>query len=228
MPASEEMMGRLPIHRYLDPGEALGEVLGGLIMALTFTLGARLLTANGQFKVHELIVAVVGCNVAWGVIDATLFVLGGLFYRGRRARFYRALKDISDEAEALAAVEAEFGLEDEPLAVHPEDRARLYRSLLTLSARATPIGTGLRQQDFVSALIVFALVSASAIPGVIPLLVLADSNFALHVANWLLIVLLFLVGYWSGGYTGSPPWRVGVTAMLLGIFMVLVAVALGG
>src|SRR5262245_29702645 len=222
------MMGRLAIHRYLDPGESLGEVLGGLIMALTFTLGARLLTADGPLEAHQLAVAVVGCNVAWGVIDATLFVLNSLFYRSRHARFFHALKDIRGEADALAAVEEEFGLEDEPLAVHPDDRARLYRSLLALSVRATPVRAGVRREDFVAALIVFGLVSATAVPGVIPLLLLTDANLALHVSNWVLIVLLFVVGYWWGRYTTAPPWRVGLTAMLLGVFMVSVAVAMGG
>ena len=222
------MMRRLAIHRYLDPGETLGEVLGGLIMALTFTLGARLLTANGRLEAHELAVAVVGCNVAWGVIDATLFVLSSLFYRSRHARFFRALKDIRGEGEALAAVEEEFGLEEEPLAAHPEDRTRLYRSLLALSVRATPVRAGLRRQDFIAALLVFVLVSTTAVPSVIPLLLLADSNLALHVSNWVLILLLFVVGYWWGRYTEEPAWRFGLTAMLLGIFMVLVAVILGG
>ena len=222
------MMRRLAIHRYLDPGETLGEVLGGFIMALTFTLGARLFTVTGQLEARDLVVAIVGCNVAWGVIDATLFVLNSLFYRSRHARFFRALKAIRTEAEALAAVEEEFGLEDEPLATHPDDRTRLYRSMLALSAHATPARKGLRRQDFVAAVIVFVLVSATAVPGVIPLLLLDDSNFALHVSNWILILLLFVVGYWWGRYTDAPSWRVGLTAMLLGVFMVLVAVALGG
>jgi len=222
------MMHRLPIHRYLDPGETLGEVLGGLIMALTFTLGARLFSASGQLEARDLVVAVAGCNVAWGVIDATLFVLNSLFYRSRHARFFHALKNVRSEAEALAAVEEEFGLEDEPLAVYPEDRTRLYQSFLTLSARATPARKGLRRQDVVAAVIVFVLVSSTAVPGVIPLLVLEDSNFALTVSNGVLILLLFVVGYWWGRYTDAPSWRVGLTAMLLGVFMVGVAVALGG
>jgi VIT family len=222
------MRRRLAIHRYLDPGETLGEVLGGFIMALTFTLGARLFTAMRQLEAHELVVAIIGCNVAWGVIDATLFVLNSLFYRSRHARFFRALKTVRSEVEALAAVEEEFGLEEEPLTVQPEDRARLYQSFLALSTRATPARVALRRQDFVSAFIVFALVSATAVPGVIPLLLLANSNFALHVSNWVLILLLFVVGYWWGRYTDAPPWRVGLTAMLLGMFMVSVAVALGG
>src|SRR5262245_3141271 len=204
------MIRRLAIHRYLDPGETLGEVLGGFIMALTFTLGARLFTAAGQLEMHELVVAIVGCNVAWGVIDATLFVLNSLFYRSRHARFFQALRSLRNEAEALAAVEEEFGLEEEPLTVRPEDRARLYQSLLAPSVHATPARAGLRSQDFAAAFIIVVLVSATAVPGVIPLLVVADSNLALHVSNWVLILLLFVVGYWWGRYTDAPPWRVGL------------------
>src|SRR5262245_11202606 len=222
------MIRSLAIHRYLDPGETLGEVLGGFIMTLTFTLGARLLTADGQLDARDLVVAIVGCNVAWGVIDATLFVLNNLFYRSRRVHFFRELKSLRNEAEALAAVGEEFGLDEEPVNVRSEDRAVLHQYLLAMSVRATPAKVGLRQRDFVSAFIVFGLVSATAVPGVIPLLLLADSNLALHVSNWLLILLLFVVGCWWGRYTDAPPWRVGLTAMLLGIFMVLVAVALGG
>src|SRR5262245_3884775 len=133
------MARRWAIHRYLDPGETLGEVLGGFIMALTFTLGARLFAAGGEVEPSGLVAGIIGCNIAWGVIDAKLFVLNGLFDRSRHARFFRSLKNIGSEAEALAAIEEEFGfLEEEPLAVHPEDRAQLYRSLLALSARATP------------------------------------------------------------------------------------------
>src|SRR5215471_3097624 len=109
------MIRRLALHDYLDPGETLGEVLGGFIMALTFTLGARLFTAAGPLESWTLVVAIIGCNVAWGVIDATLFVLNSLFYRSRHARFFDALKNVRNEAEALAAVEEEFGLEEEPL-----------------------------------------------------------------------------------------------------------------
>ena len=35
------------VGRYLDPTESLGEVLFGLIMALTFTLGAGLIVKEG-------------------------------------------------------------------------------------------------------------------------------------------------------------------------------------
>jgi len=216
------------IHRYLDPGDALGEVLFGLIMVLSFTVGARLLFKEEGLDTTELVVGAVGCNIAWGVIDAVLFVLGSLFYRSRRARFYRTLKDAGDDTEALSRIQEEFGFEDEPLAIHPEDRARLHDAILLLSARAGPARARLMRQDFAAALVVFVLVSITALPGVVPFLVLNDSNLALRVSNAILILLLFLGGYGWGHYTDARPWQVGLTVMVLGFAMVLVAVALGG
>src|SRR5262245_23705167 len=216
------------ILRYLDPGEALGEALFGLIMALTFAVGARLVTTVGQPHPRALIWTAIGCNVAWGVIDATLFIFGGLFHRSQRARFFRALKSARREEEALAAVREEFTLEDQPLTVVPEDHARLYRSILTLSAHATPTRVHLRRQDLVAAFFVFALVSFTGLPGVIPFLLLDDFDLALRLSNLVLVSLLFLIGLWWGYYTDVRPWIVGATVMLLGLAMVVVAVALGG
>lgn len=216
------------IQRYLDPGDALGEVLFGLIMVLSFTVGARLLFQEEGLDTTELVVGAVGCNIAWGVIDAVLFVLGSFFHRSRRARFYRTLRDAPNDTEALARIQQEFGLEDEPLAVRPEDRARLHEAILILSARAARPRARLLRQDFSAALVVFLLVSITALPGVIPFLVLTDADLALRVSNAILILLLFLGGYRWGHYTDARPWQVGLTVMVLGLAMVLVAVALGG
>src|SRR4029079_5156642 len=79
------------IDRYLDPADSLGELLFGLIMALTVTLGARLLTQRSEVDARELVVAMVGCNVAWGIIDAVLYLIGAKFSRNRRIRFAQKL-----------------------------------------------------------------------------------------------------------------------------------------
>lgn len=216
------------LHRHLDPGETLGEVMFGLIMVLTVTIGARLLAGESQLDARQLAEAAVGCNVAWGIIDAVLFVLGSLFHRSQRARFYRRLTNATNAADAVAAVEDEFGLEDEPIVIRPEDRARLHEAILALSVRAAPARARLRRRDLLAALVVFALVSATALPGVIPLLLIADVNLALQISNWLLVFLLFVVGYWWGHYTDIRPWRVSVTVLLLGASMVILAIVLGG
>ncbi|MGH8577013.1 MAG: VIT1/CCC1 transporter family protein [Gammaproteobacteria bacterium] len=222
------MTGRLSIHRYLDPGDALGEVLFGLIMALTFTVGARLIPEAEELDARELVVAALGCNIAWGVIDGVLFVLGALYHRSRRARFYRALKRAGSEAEAMAVVQEEFGLEDEPLAIDPADRARLHQAIHALAANAPSGKVRLHSRDFIAAIVVFFLVAASAVPGIVPFLLLDDADLALRLSNAVLLLLLFLAGYGWAHYTDSTPWRVGLTVAVLGLVMVLVAIALGG
>jgi hypothetical protein len=216
------------IHRYLDPGETLAEVLFGLIMTLTIISGAELFTAPSELNTHELVVAVVGCNLAWGVIDGVLFVLGSMFYRSQRARFFRGLRNARSELEALAAIREEFGLEDEPLAIPPEDRAHLYRSILALSSHAAPARVKLRRRDIASAVVVFILVSATALPGVVPFLLIDDSHLAIRVSNVVLNLLLLVVGYWWAHYTDARPWRAALVILLLGMAMVAIAVTLGG
>ena len=72
------------VHRYLDPGERLGEILFGLIMVLTFTSTARA-TLGEEGSARELLVAALGCNIAWGIIDGGMFIMSAMLERGREA-----------------------------------------------------------------------------------------------------------------------------------------------
>jgi hypothetical protein len=55
---------RLP-DRVLEPGERISEILFGLIMALTVT-GATSVVAADRFQIRTMLIAALGCNVAWG------------------------------------------------------------------------------------------------------------------------------------------------------------------
>jgi hypothetical protein len=76
---------------HLDPGERMGELLFGLIMVLTFTLGAGI-ELGGREEARELLIAVLGCNTAWGIIDAALYLMGRLSERGRLHRLARSIR----------------------------------------------------------------------------------------------------------------------------------------
>lgn len=215
------------VGRYLDPSETLLEVLFGLIMALTITVGARLLSERADIVGMELALALLGCNVAWGVIDGAFYLLGTIFNRNRRVQFVKRLQVAANQTEALAAVMDEFDLEGEP-SMRTEDKANLHTSLLQLFQNA---GTGrvrLQSDDWIAALLIAILVSATAIPGLIPLLVIQDGFVALRVANALQVGLLFLVGFWWAKYSGSHRGLTGLAIALLGTALVLLAVPLGG
>ena len=70
----------------LSPGRRLGEILCGLIMTLTFTLGASLLRSESEMASNTLMYATIGCNVAWAIIDSALLFVARMFERSRRAR----------------------------------------------------------------------------------------------------------------------------------------------
>ena len=59
----------------LDPIERISETLFALIMVLTFTCSFSVAGA-GREEVRELLMGALGCNVAWGFIDATLYLMG--------------------------------------------------------------------------------------------------------------------------------------------------------
>jgi hypothetical protein len=203
--------------------DSLGEILFGLIMVLTFTLGAGL--AGG----HErgLLLAAIGCNVAWGVIDAVLFVLGSRFERRRRNRFVRTVRRATDQDGALAAIRDEFDPELAAL-IEPADRERLYRAIHASIGKSTTALPVVTREDWMAGLWVFVLVTATALPAALPFFLVRDPQLALRLSNALLVGLLFLVGFRWGRYIDLSPWRAGLVLAALGVALVLVAIALGG
>ena len=90
------------LNRHLDPAESLAEVLFGLIMVLTCTLGASLIAGIDRDTLRTMLVAALGCNVAWGVIDAALHIMGIAFARSRNSRLMQAVRSAPDAAAGLA------------------------------------------------------------------------------------------------------------------------------
>jgi hypothetical protein len=73
-------------HRYLDPGERLGEVLFGLIMVLTFTATARATLGDSPDAGRQLLIAALGCNIAWGIIDGGMYIMAAMLERAHEAQ----------------------------------------------------------------------------------------------------------------------------------------------
>jgi VIT1/CCC1 family predicted Fe2+/Mn2+ transporter len=217
----------VPLVGHLNPDESLGEILAGLIMVLTFTLAAGVVTRGGQEGVRTLLFAAVGCNVAWGIIDAVFYILTNAFVRSRRARLIRAISAAPDEVAALATIRRELDPDLQAI-TRPEDREQLYRSIHILLANGKPLRTGVTRDDLLGALAVFCLVLATTLPAALPFLVIGDPWLALRISNLLLISLLFIVGFHWAQYINANPWLAGLALTGLGLALVAVAIALGG
>jgi len=74
-----------PRQRALEPIDRISEVLFGLIMVLTFT-GSLSAAESGRAEVREMLVGALGCNLAWGIIDAIMYLMGSLAERSRTTR----------------------------------------------------------------------------------------------------------------------------------------------
>jgi hypothetical protein len=213
---------------YLKPSESLTEVVAGLIMALTFTLGASVLSGGGAEGARAALVGAIGCNVAWGIIDGVLYMMARTFDRNRSLRFRRAIASAKDEAAALAAIRGEL---DPYLASVTQvgDREQLYRSIRNeLMQTRLPLHTGVARDDLMGAIEIFCLVFAAALPAALPLLLIDHPWLALRLSNLLVVGLLFIVGYHWAKYVDANPWSAGLGLLSLGLAMVAVAIPLGG
>ncbi len=63
--------------RVLEPYDRISEVLFGLIMVLTFT-GSLSIAEGGREAVRTMLLGALGCNLAWGIIDGVLYLMGCL------------------------------------------------------------------------------------------------------------------------------------------------------
>jgi VIT1/CCC1 family predicted Fe2+/Mn2+ transporter len=215
------------VERYLDPASRLGEILFGLIMVLSATLTAGLTVADGAAGVYQLLIAALGCNIAWGIIDGVMYVMNCMTERAEKAHLIRAIRSAPDERAALAIVGAEIEPRLEVL-TGPENREFLCRAVFEYLKRSEAPKTSLTKDDLYGAVACFLLVFVSCLPAALPFLVLSDPTFALRVSNFLLLAMLFFVGHEWARSARTNRMITGLVMMAIGLALVGVAVALGG
>ena len=216
------------IHRYLDPATSMAEVLFGLIMTLTFTLGAGLIIQDeGREGARQLLIAVIGCNIAWGIIDGALYLAGQLLDRGRLRRLGMSIRQTSGPEERTRLVASELDPLLRDVLPAPEAQS-LYRRIADNVASKPVDKTTITRDDWLGAWVSFVLVVASSIPAALPFLFIDDAFVALRASNAILLALLFLCVYRCARFTLGRPWLVGLAFLAVGVVLVVAAIALGG
>lgn len=210
--------------RVLEPIERVSEILFGLIMVLTLT-GSLSVAEVGRETVRTLLISALGCNLAWGVIDGVLYLMGCLAEKGRALATLLAVRKTSDPDAAQRLIAGALP----PLVasiLQPPELDTIHRRLRQLPEPRVPARLG--KQDWLGAAGVVLLVFCSTFPVVIPFLMMRDAVRALRISNAIAIVLLFLTGCVFGRAVGRGPWAMGSMMVLLGGVLVGLTIALGG
>ncbi len=210
--------------RVLNPAERVSEVLFGLIMVLSFT-GTLSVATAGRGEVREMLVGAIGCNIAWGLVDAVMYLLATLLERGRVLAMLRVARG-GDPAAGRAAVRESLPEEvgDALRPEHLEDvRAALARG------PEPPARPPLTLRDLRGAAAVFLLVFLSTFPVVLPFVFFVDDvHRALRFSNAIAVAMLFVGGLMLGRYAGLRPLRTGLSMVAVGAVLVAITIALGG
>jgi VIT1/CCC1 family predicted Fe2+/Mn2+ transporter len=215
--------GWQPSEPLLDPADRIAEVLFGVIMVLTFT-GSFSVAEAGQGDVREMLRAAMGCNIAWGIVDGFMFVMGSVADRRRTYLVGRAIREASDGATARDALRS--WLPSEVVALL--DPAHLDHAIRQVRALPQPPVPHLKWSDLRGAAGVFLLVVLSTLPVIAPFLLLSDLHGALRLSHGVALAMLFVLGAAYGRTTGQPPLRAGLLMAGLGVVLALLTLALGG
>lgn len=216
--------GPAPSNAVLSPLDRTSEVLFGLIMALTFTGSLSVATAD-RAEVREMLIGALGCNIAWGLVDAVMYLLAAAAERGREIKVLNELRQATDPAQARALIADAMP----PVMASVMKPAELdgLRDRLT-SVPVPPRRFLIASGDFRGAVLVFLLVFLATLPVALPFAFIPEAHLALRVSNGIALGMLFLGGIQVGRYAGRSPIRVGVITLAIGVVLVWATILLGG
>jgi hypothetical protein len=221
---SEPIDTRASRRAVLSPVDRVSEMLFGLFMALTF-VGAISVAESGRAEVRDLLVAALACNLAWGLVDAVMFLIQGISDRGRSLALVRAVRADADAASARARLRD--ALPESVSAAVGDAELESMRTRIAALPEA-PGRPTLTRDDLVGALGVFLIVVAATFPVVVPFLVLDDLAWAKGLSRVVALAMLFVGGLALGRYAGYGSWKAGLLLTGLGTVLVAVIIALGG
>jgi hypothetical protein len=210
--------------RLLDPLDRSGEILFGLIMALTFTCSISVANAR-SIEINQLLIAAISCNLTWGIIDSMMFLIGVLAQRNRNKVIFNFVHNSSESVRAREFISASLP----PIiasVLEKEELEKIRMKLINL-----PGETGkkkLTPDDLKKAAGLFILVFISTFPVVIPFIFIKDTMLALRISNLIAIVMMFLCGWSVASFVGINKWIMSTTMVIVGVALVTIAIVLGG
>lgn len=216
-----EKAAREPV---LSPVDRVSELLFGLFMALTF-VGAVSVADAGREEIRSMFVAALGCNLAWGLVDAVMYLVRTVTDRGRSLTLVRSVRAAPDAETGRRLIERSMSSMVAGLVSSAEVEAIRGR---IVALRSVPERPRLKGNDLLASLAIFLIVVASTFPVVLPFVLMNDVATAKNVSRAVALAMLFGGGLALGRYAGYGSWKVGFMMVGLGTALVVAINALGG
>ncbi|MDG9923899.1 MULTISPECIES: hypothetical protein [unclassified Pseudomonas] len=210
--------------RVLNPVDRVMEVIFGLLMAMTF-IGALSVATSGREEARTMLIAAIGCNLAWGLADAVMYMVRAWTDRTRNRNLLMRLHSGGDPGTGQALIAD--ALPPHIAEVAGADGLEMLRQRL-LEHAPRPAPSWLDLDVAKGALGIFLLVVLSTFPLVIPFLLIDKTSLAIRVSNLVALALLFSSGWILARYSGGNTWTGGVAMTVVGTLLLLAIIALGG
>jgi len=208
----------------LSPVDRVSEMVFGLFMALTF-VGAVSVADAGREQVRDMFVAALGCNLAWGLVYAIMYLVRAVTDRGRSLTLVRAVRAAPDSETGRRLLDRLLSRAAASL-VSPAEVEAIRGRIVALSS--VPARPTLGWDDLLAAIAIFLIVVAATFPVVLPFALTQDVGTAKTVSRAVALAMLFFGGLALGRYAGYGSWRVGLMMVGLGTALVIAINALGG
>ncbi|MBB4862270.1 hypothetical protein HNP46_001108 [Pseudomonas nitritireducens] len=207
-----------------SPFDRISEMTYGVIMTLTI-ISVISAASTGATR-QDLIVAALGCNLAWGLVDALMLLVRLRVERVHQHGRLRALRRTSSDTDFRDGLE-EFLPPRLVAVLEPEEVWRLRQRLM-----GSELGCGeLRHggaEIWLAALLIVLLVTGITLPLILPLWLVPDDLLALRLAQGIGVTMLFGLGWLLSRWAGDSPWPGALGFMALGVAMTGLCIALGG
>jgi len=173
--------------------------------------------------------AALGCNLAWGLVDAVMYLVRTVTDRGRSLTLMRAVqaadaktgcrlieRQLIERALSRPAQELVSSLAIEAI------RERIV-ALPAVAERPT-----LGRDDLLAALGIFLIVVTATLPVVLPFHLIDNVGLAKNVSRAIALAMLFFGGLALGRHAGYGSWKAGLAMVGLGTALVIAIKGLGG
>jgi VIT1/CCC1 family predicted Fe2+/Mn2+ transporter len=172
-----------------------------------------------------MFIAALGCNLAWGLVDAVMYLVRTVTDRGRTLTLIHSVRDAADPQAGRALIEQSLSRMGTSLLSSTEVEAIRKRVVAQTEVPPRPRLLG---KDLLAALLIFLLVVGATFPVVLPFAFMHDAAAANQLSRALSLLMLFLGGLGLGRYAGYGSWKAGLMMVGLGAALVVAINALGG